>query len=116
MGKSGRHGDETEDEKRARRLAKKEAKRARESEQLAGYSNEANPWNDPHLADAFVWGKKIEKVRGLKRAIPALSSLASADVPLSPRPALRPPSALRPRATTRTRRAPRRSRGGVRSS
>ena len=49
--------DETDEEKRARRLAKKAAKREKEVAQLAGYSNESNPWNDPNLADAFVWGK-----------------------------------------------------------
>ena len=23
----------------------------------------ANPWNDPNLAEGFVWGKKVEKDR-----------------------------------------------------
>ena len=31
----------------------RKAKREREAEQLGGYSNEANPWNDPNLAEAF---------------------------------------------------------------
>ena len=32
-----------------------------ESSQVAGYSNQDNPWNDPNLAESFVWGKKAEK-------------------------------------------------------
>ena len=69
MGKSDKHDkhdkhrDETDEERRARRLAKKDAKRARESEAMGGYSNEANPWNDPNLAEGFVWGKKNERDR-----------------------------------------------------
>ena len=57
--------EETEEEKRARRLAKKAAKAAKrqESSQVAGYSNQDNPWNDPNLAESFVWGKKVEKDR-----------------------------------------------------
>ena len=61
----GRHDDETDEERRARRLAKKEAKRARETQALGGYSNESNPWNDPNLAEGFVWGKKTERDRRL---------------------------------------------------
>jgi hypothetical protein len=57
----GKHRDETDEEKRARRLAKKATKRERESESLAGYSNDANPWNDPNLGEAFVWGKKEDR-------------------------------------------------------
>ena len=57
--------EETEEEKRARRLAKKAAKAAKRQEgsQVAGYSNQDNPWNDPNLAESFVWGKKVEKDR-----------------------------------------------------
>ena len=57
--------NETDEEKRARRLAKKDAKAAKQQEdsQVAGYSNGVNPWNDPNLADQFVWGKKVDKDR-----------------------------------------------------
>lgn len=55
---------ETEDEKRRRRLAKRAAKEARRRDEslLAGYSNSANPWNDPHLDDQFVWNKKTHRI------------------------------------------------------
>jgi hypothetical protein len=55
---------ETEDEKRRRRLAKRAAKEARRRDDslLAGYSNSANPWNDPNLDDQFVWNKKVQRV------------------------------------------------------
>ena len=57
--------EETDDEKRARRNAKHEAKAVKRQEdaQVAGYSNQDNPWNDPHLAESFVWGKKTDKDR-----------------------------------------------------
>ena len=73
----GKHHDreETDEERRARRLAKKEAKRARETEQTAGYSNEVNPWNDPNLGEGFVWGKKTDRERKLNPE----SASASAD-------------------------------------
>ena len=62
MGKH-EHRDETDEEKRARRLAKRERKRARDEQQLIpGYSNDANRWNDPNLASTFVWKRKEEKV------------------------------------------------------
>eukprot|EP00908_Phaeocystis_cordata_P010827 Transcript_21680.p1 GENE.Transcript_21680~~Transcript_21680.p1 ORF type:complete len:636 (-),score=346.15 Transcript_21680:280-2187(-) len=56
---------ETDEEKRARRLAKKAAKaaKAEEESQVGGYSNHANPWNDPNLSEQFVWGKKVDKDR-----------------------------------------------------
>ena len=54
-----------DDEKRARRLAKSAAKAVKRQEdaQVAGYSNQDNPWNDPNLAESFVWGKKTDKDR-----------------------------------------------------
>ena len=54
---------ETDEEKRARRLAKKAAKDEKRAEEgsLGGYSNQSNPWNDPNLTQAFVWGKKVDK-------------------------------------------------------
>ena len=63
---SSRHEGETEEERHARRAAKKAAKREREEAAAAaagvgGYSNEANPWNDPNLGQAFVWKRKEEK-------------------------------------------------------
>ena len=54
---------ETDEEKRARRLAKKAAKRAKEAAALGGYTNDANPWNDTGLGEQFVWGKKLERDR-----------------------------------------------------
>ena len=54
---------ETEDEKRARRLAKKAAKAEKQRALLGGYSNESNPWNDASLTDQFVWSKKVDKDR-----------------------------------------------------
>ena len=50
---------ETEDEKRARRLAKKAAKAEKQQALLGGYSNETNPWNDANLTGQFVWAKKV---------------------------------------------------------
>ena len=57
--------EETDEEKRARRLAKSAAKAVKRQEdaQVAGYSNQDNPWNDPNLAESFVWGKKTDKDR-----------------------------------------------------
>ena len=53
---------ETEEEKRARRLAKKMRKHGPcDPESIAGYTNEANPWNDSNLTEQFVWGKKVDK-------------------------------------------------------
>nr|KAG5703674.1 hypothetical protein BaRGS_002548 [Batillaria attramentaria] len=67
---------ETPEEKRARRLAKKEAKERKRKEQMGwdqeymikiysresqGYTNVDNPFGDEHLLDTFVWSKKIEK-------------------------------------------------------
>ena len=54
---------ETEDEKPARRLAKKAAKAESSGTPLGGYSNESNPWNDASLTDQFVWSKKVDKDR-----------------------------------------------------
>ncbi|CAH1253369.1 CACTIN [Branchiostoma lanceolatum] len=58
---------ETPEEKRARRLAKKEAKarKARENmgwdQEYMGYTNTDNPFGDANLLDTFVWSKKHEK-------------------------------------------------------
>ncbi|PVD20121.1 hypothetical protein C0Q70_20615 [Pomacea canaliculata] len=58
---------ETPEEKRARRLAKKEAKERKRKEQMGwdqeymGYTNVDNPFGDEHLLDTFVWSKKIDK-------------------------------------------------------
>ncbi|XP_046377955.2 cactin-like [Haliotis rufescens] len=58
---------ETPEEKRARRLAKKEAKERKRKEKMGwdqdylGYTNADNPFGDEHLLDAFVWGKKMDK-------------------------------------------------------
>jgi hypothetical protein len=56
---------ETDEEKRARRLAKKAKKEAKRGADpaLSEYTNEANPWGDSHLTEGFVWGKKLEKDR-----------------------------------------------------
>ena len=63
MGKHSHHDrDETDEEKRARRLAKKERKREKEAAlQIPGYSNDANRWNDPNLSQAFTWKRKDER-------------------------------------------------------
>mmetsp|Transcript_44369 Transcript_44369/g.73606 ORF Transcript_44369/g.73606 Transcript_44369/m.73606 type:complete len:610 (-) Transcript_44369:413-2242(-) len=65
---------ETDEEKRARRQAKKAAKalKREEQSQVGGYTNEANPWNDPNLSEQFAWGKKQEKDRA--RGIPDFAS------------------------------------------
>ncbi|XP_041368243.1 cactin-like [Gigantopelta aegis] len=58
---------ETPEEKRARRLAKKEAKERKRKEKMGwdkdyiGYTNTDNPFGDEHLLDAFVWDKKLGK-------------------------------------------------------
>jgi len=58
---------ETPEEKRARRLAKKEAKERKRKEEMGwdkdylGYTNADNPFGDEHLLDTFVWNKKLEK-------------------------------------------------------
>uniref|UniRef100_A0A0B7AJL8 Splicing factor Cactin n=1 Tax=Arion vulgaris TaxID=1028688 RepID=A0A0B7AJL8_9EUPU len=58
---------ETPEEKRTRRLAKKEAKERKRKEQMGwdkdylGYTNVDNPFGDEHLLDTFVWSKKLEK-------------------------------------------------------
>jgi len=66
---------ETPEQKRARRLAKKEAKAVRRRERMGeegitGYSNSDNPFNDNNLSDKFVWHKKLEAAeeQGLTRA------------------------------------------------
>ncbi|VDK25450.1 unnamed protein product [Taenia asiatica] len=57
---------ETPEEKRARRMAKKERKERRRREKLGwgkdylGYTNEDNPFGDRHLSETFVWRKKID--------------------------------------------------------
>ncbi|XP_072166596.1 splicing factor Cactin-like [Diadema setosum] len=59
---------ETMEEKRARRLAKKQLKDRKRKEQMGwdeemmGYTNEDNPFGDPNLLDTFVWQKKNEKL------------------------------------------------------
>lgn len=58
---------ETPEEKRARRLAKKETKERKRKEKMGwdeeymGYTNNDNPFGDEHLLDTFVWNKKMEK-------------------------------------------------------
>ncbi len=58
---------ETPEEKRARRLAKKEAKEKKRKGQMGwdeedlGYSNSSNPFGDHNLREAFTWHKKHEK-------------------------------------------------------
>eukprot|EP00124_Ichthyophonus_hoferi_P000620 Ihof_evm13s24 gene=Ihof_evmTU13s24 len=58
---------ETPEEKRARRLAKREAKQIKERKKLGwdddymGYTNNDNPFGDQHLLEKFVWSKKTEK-------------------------------------------------------
>ncbi|CAH1797477.1 unnamed protein product, partial [Owenia fusiformis] len=58
---------ETPEEKRARRLAKKEMKEKRRKhdsgwdDETLGYSNVDNPFGDERLHQTFVWGKKMEK-------------------------------------------------------
>ncbi|XP_078485183.1 splicing factor Cactin [Ciona intestinalis] len=58
---------ETPEEKRARRLAKKEAKERKGREKMGwdkeymGYTNTDNPFGDGKLLNTFVWHKKLEK-------------------------------------------------------
>ncbi|XP_055956096.1 splicing factor Cactin isoform X2 [Patella vulgata] len=58
---------ETPEEKRARRMAKKELKERKRKEEMGwdkdyvGYSNADNPFGDEHLMDTFVWNKKLDK-------------------------------------------------------
>lgn len=58
---------ETPEEKRARRLAKKEAKERWRRERMGwdkeylGYTNEDNPFGDHHLSESFVWKRKLER-------------------------------------------------------
>ncbi|XP_031565952.1 cactin-like [Actinia tenebrosa] len=58
---------ETPEEKRARRLAKKEAKERKRRKEMGwndeyeGYTNTDNPFGDAHLLETFVWHKKREK-------------------------------------------------------
>lgn len=58
---------ETPEEKRARRLAKKEAKERKKKEQMGwdkdylGYTNSDNPFGDETLLDTFTWKKKMDK-------------------------------------------------------
>ncbi|CAI9720087.1 cactincactin-like [Octopus vulgaris] len=58
---------ETPEEKRARRLSKKEAKERKRKERMGwdqdylGYTNADNPFGDEHLLDTFVWQRKMEK-------------------------------------------------------
>lgn len=58
---------ETPEEKRKRRLMKKEAKERARKEQmgwdseLLHYTNADNPFGDSNLLDKFVWRKKLEK-------------------------------------------------------
>lgn len=62
---------ETPEQKRLRRLAKKEAKERKRKEQMGwdeeymGYTNTDNPFGDANLLKTFVWNKKLEK-EGLK--------------------------------------------------
>lgn len=58
---------ETPEEKRARRLAKKEAKDRKKRKEMGwddeylGYTNTDNPFGDAHLLENFVWQKKRER-------------------------------------------------------
>jgi len=64
---------ETPEEKRARRLAKKEAKERKRKAEMGwdeedlGYTNSNNPFGDHNLRETFTWRKKNEVV-GLKNA------------------------------------------------
>ncbi|KAF6774744.1 hypothetical protein AHF37_05648 [Paragonimus kellicotti] len=57
---------ETPEEKRARRLAKKESKERWRRERMGwdkeylGYTNEDNPFGDHQLSESFVWKQKLE--------------------------------------------------------
>ncbi|NXR16408.1 CATIN protein, partial [Semnornis frantzii] len=58
---------ETPEEKRARRLAKKEAKERKKREKMRwgeeymGYTNTDNPFGDNNLLGTFIWSKALEK-------------------------------------------------------
>ncbi|NXB69798.1 CATIN protein, partial [Donacobius atricapilla] len=58
---------ETPEEKRARRLAKKEAKERKKREKMGwgeeymGYTNTNNPFGDNNLMGTFIWSKALEK-------------------------------------------------------
>ena len=58
---------ETPEQKRIRRLLKKEAKERKRKEQMGWdtdylhYTNADNPFGDNNLLQSFVWGKKLEK-------------------------------------------------------
>ncbi|XP_014666818.1 PREDICTED: cactin-like, partial [Priapulus caudatus] len=58
---------ETPEEKRARRLAKKEAKEKKRRLEMGwdkdylGYTNTDNPFGDANLLETFVWHQKLEK-------------------------------------------------------
>lgn len=58
---------ETPEEKRARRLAKKEAKARKDREKMGWdqeylhYTNDDNPYGDSNLTSTFRWQKKLEK-------------------------------------------------------
>lgn len=62
---------ETPEEKRERRLAKKEAKERKRREKMGwdkeymGYTNADNPFGDSNLLNTFVWHKKLDQ-DGLK--------------------------------------------------
>ena len=58
---------ETPEEKRARRLAKKQAKEIKKRKEMGwddeelNYTNTDNPYGDTHLLETFIWHKKHEK-------------------------------------------------------
>lgn len=58
---------ETPEEKRARRLAKKEAKKRKKREKMGwgeeymGYTNTDNPFGDNNLLGTFTWSKALDK-------------------------------------------------------
>ncbi|KAK3278867.1 hypothetical protein CYMTET_13223 [Cymbomonas tetramitiformis] len=56
--------DEEELKERKRQKAEKKARKLGkrlQSETIAGYSNESNPFGDTNLTERFVWHKKLEK-------------------------------------------------------
>ena len=63
---------ETPEEKRKRRLLKKESKERARKEQmgwdseLLHYTNADNPFGDSNLLDKFVWRKKLDKEGNFK--------------------------------------------------
>jgi hypothetical protein len=64
---------ETPEEKRLRRLLKKESKERKRKERMGWdndylhYTNNDNPFGDANLLSTFVWGKKLDK-EGLTNA------------------------------------------------